>query len=60
MLSPKTIWMSRRNPPEVSPKASVRPVVIMTMTETTLATGPWIESRIWVSGCSHGMLEPAA
>src|SRR5215469_13905189 len=26
---PKTIWISRRNPPEVSPKASVRPVMTM-------------------------------
>src|SRR5271167_927434 len=57
---PKTIWISRRKPPEVSPKARVRPVMMMTMTERTLATGPWIESRICVSGCSHGMLDPAA
>ena len=33
---------------------------MMTITEMTLATGPWIESRICFSGCSHGMLEPAA
>jgi len=46
MLRPKTIWISRRKPPEVSSNASVRPVVMMTITETTLATGPWIESRI--------------
>src|SRR5579883_1851346 len=57
---PKTIWISRRNPPDVSPKAKVRLVTMMMITETTLATGPWIESRIWVSGCSQGMLEPAA
>src|SRR5689334_22237551 len=57
---PKTIWISRRKPPEVSPKASVRPVTMMMITEMTLATGPWIESRICVRGCSHGMLEPAA
>ena len=37
---PKTIWISRRNPPEVSPKASVRPVMMMMITEMTLATGP--------------------
>ena len=24
------------------------------------ATGPWMLSRIWLSGCSHGMFEPAA
>ena len=60
MLSPKTIWMRRRKPPDVSPNASVRPVMMMTITERTFATGPWIEFRICVSGCSHGMLEPAA
>src|SRR5258708_7788265 len=27
--NPNTIWMRRRNPPEVSPKARVRPVVMM-------------------------------
>src|ERR1700733_3893640 len=57
---PKTIWISRRNPPEVSPKASVSPVMTMMITEMTLATGPCTESRIWVSGCSQGMFEPAA
>ena len=57
---PKTIWISRRKPPEVSPKASVRPVMMMMITAMILATGPWIESRIWLSGCSQGMLEPAA
>src|SRR5579884_2532975 len=57
---PKTIWISRRKPPEVSPNARVRPVTMMMITEMTLATGPWIESRICVRGCSHGMLEPAA
>ena len=57
---PKTIWISRRKPPEVSPKASVRPVTMMTITEMILATGPWMDSRICCSGCSHGMLEPAA
>src|SRR5665213_1496121 len=42
--SPNTIWMRRRKPPLVSPKASARPVRIMTITDITLATGPWIES----------------
>ena len=40
---PKTIWISRRKPPEVSPKASVRPVTMMMITATILATGPSIE-----------------
>src|ERR1700722_9652683 len=57
---PKTIWISRRKPPEVSPKASVRPVMTMMITEMTLATGPWTDSRIWLSGCSQGIEEPAA
>src|SRR5579863_8217594 len=57
---PNTIWISRRNPPEVSPNASVRPVMTMMITETTLATGPWTDSRIWLSGCSQGMFDPAA
>jgi len=43
---PKTIWISRRNPPEVSPNARVRPVMTMMITDTTLATGPWTDSRI--------------
>src|SRR5215213_9068084 len=60
MESPKTIWIRRRNPPEVSPNASARPVRMMTMTEMTLATGPWIDSSIWLRGCSHGMFDPAA
>src|SRR6266851_2987897 len=57
---PKTIWISRRNPPDVSPNASVRPVVMMMITARILATGPWIDCRIWLSGCSQGMFEPAA
>src|SRR5882672_9942652 len=57
---PKTIWMSRRKPPLVSPKASVSPVTIIMMTAMILATGPWMESRIDCRGASHGMLEPAA
>ncbi len=58
--SPKTIWMSRRKPPLVSPKASVSPVTMMMITATIRATGPWMESRIDCSGASQGMLEPAA
>ena len=46
MLSPKTIWISRRKPPEVSPKASVRPVVPMMMTADDLGDRAWTESRI--------------
>ena len=60
MESPKTIWISRRKPPDVSPKASERPVMIMTMTATMRATGPSIEARIEASGASHGMPDPAA
>lgn len=60
MLMPKTIWISRRKPPEVSPKASVRPVMMMIITATILANGPSIESRTDCSGASHGMPEPAA
>src|SRR5918994_744273 len=59
MDSPNTIWIRRRKPPEVSPNASARPVRMMTMTEMTFATGPWIDSRIWLRGCSHGMFDPA-
>src|SRR5713226_2049674 len=57
---PNTIWISRRKPPEVSPNASVRPVTMMIITAMILATGPSTDCRIWLSGCSHGMLEPAA
>src|SRR5579883_1011228 len=60
MEMPKTIWMRRRKPPAVSPKASVRPVVMMMITAMILATGPWTESKICWSGCSHGMPAPAA
>jgi hypothetical protein len=34
--------------------------MMITITETTLATGPWIDASICVSGYSQGMLEPAA
>src|SRR5207302_4101889 len=57
---PNTIWIRRRKPPEVSPKASVRPVTMMMITARILATGPSTDCRIWLSGCSHGILEPAA
>src|SRR5690606_38292571 len=60
MDRPKTIWISRRKPPEVSPKASVKPVMMMMITATILATGPWTDSRMRWSGSSHGMPEPAA
>src|SRR3954453_13895525 len=57
---PKMIWMRRRNPPAVSPNASVNPVVMMMITATILATGPWTESRTFWRGSSHGIPEPAA
>src|SRR5713226_7750768 len=38
--SPKTIWIRRRKPREVSPNASAKPVRMMTMTDMTFATGP--------------------
>src|SRR5579871_202574 len=57
---PNTIWISRRKPPDVSPKASVRPVTIMMRTAMILATGPCTESSTCCSGASHGMLVPAA
>src|SRR6266568_8524495 len=46
MERPNTIWISRRNPPDVSPNASVRPVVMMMITARILATGPWTDCRI--------------
>src|SRR5690625_27117 len=57
---PKTIWISLRKPPLVSPKASARPVAIMMMTATMRATGPWMESRMDCNGPSQGIEEPAA
>ena len=57
---PKTIWISCREPPDVSPKASVRPVMMMMITAMILATGPSMDSRIDCSGASHGMDEPEA
>src|SRR5689334_12802125 len=44
--NPKTIWIRRRKPPEVSPKASVRPVTMMMITAKILATGPSTDCRI--------------
>src|SRR3546814_18008219 len=38
--SPNTIWISRRNPPAVSPKAKVKPVTMMMITAMIRATGP--------------------
>src|SRR5204863_9974789 len=35
---PKMIWIRRRKPPAVSPKARVRPVTMMMITATILAT----------------------
>ncbi len=60
MDRPKTIWISLRKPPDVSPKASARPVAMMMMTATMRATGPWIDSRMDCSGPSQGIEEPAA
>src|SRR5262249_38396683 len=57
---PNTIWIRRRKPPAVSPKASVRPVTMMMITAIILETGPSIDCRICWSGCSHRMLDPAA
>src|ERR1700682_6399650 len=57
---PNTIWIRRRNTPEVSPTASVHPVTMMIITAWIWATVPSTDCRIWLSGCSHGMLEPAA
>jgi len=52
MDRPKTIWMSLRKPPLVSPKASARPVEMMMMTAMILETGAWMESRMDCSGDS--------
>src|SRR5690606_40766203 len=60
MESPKTIWISRRAPHDVSPKARVRPVTLMIITAMILATGPSIDSRMDWSGASHGMEVPPA
>ena len=39
--SPKTIWISRRKPPELSPKASDRPVMTILLIYWTVGTS-WI------------------
>src|SRR5215813_6962452 len=57
---PNTIWINLRKPPDVSPNARDSPVTMMMITAMILATGPSTDCRIWLSGCSHGMLEPAA
>src|ERR1700749_258476 len=57
---PKTTWTPRRKPPEVSPKAQVKPVRMIAIQATIFATGPCTDSNIFWSGCSHGMLLPAA
>jgi hypothetical protein len=33
---------------------------MMMITARILATGPSTDCKIWLSGCSHGMFEPAA
>src|SRR3546814_19529946 len=55
---PKTTWISFRAPPDVSPKARVRPVIMMMITAMILATGPSMDSRIDCRGASHGIDEP--
>src|SRR3546814_1625580 len=57
---PKTIWIRRRNPPEVSPNASVSPVTMMMITARIFATGPSTDCRICCNVCSQGMEEPDA
>src|SRR3546814_18481191 len=54
MESPKTICRRRRKPPEVSPKASDRPVLMMTITALLRAPRPSIDCRIDCSGTSPG------
>src|SRR5262245_18945511 len=60
MERPNTIWSSRRKPPPMSPKARLRPVIMMVMTAMILATGPSTDSKMRCSGASQGMPEPAA
>src|SRR3546814_8655138 len=57
---PNTIWISLRKPPPESPKASVRPVTMITITAMIFATGPSIASRMDWSGASQGIDEPEA
>src|SRR3546814_14676150 len=51
---PNTIWISRRNPPLVSPNARVRPVTLLMMTAPVFAPAPSLNSRIDGSGASRG------
>src|SRR5690606_24106086 len=60
MEMPKTIWIRRRNPPPVSPKARISPVTMMMITATMRATGPSTDCRMLVSGASQGIEDPAA
>src|SRR3546814_16515052 len=60
MERPNTIWISRRKPPDVSPKARLRPVTMMMITATLLATGPSMLPRIDCNGAYHGIDEPPA
>src|SRR3546814_19091420 len=57
---PKPIWISFRAPPDVSPKASVRPVMMMTDTTMFLPTGHSMDSRMDCRVASHGLREPDA
>src|SRR3546814_17122401 len=57
---PNTIRMSLRAPPLLSPKASVRPVMMMIIHAMILSPGPSWHSRIAWSGAPPGMTEPAA
>eukprot|EP01040_Poterioochromonas_malhamensis_P020282 gene20284-biopygen6325 len=43
---PNTIWISRRNPPEVSPNARVSPVTMILITAMILATSTSTDSRM--------------
>src|SRR3546814_7865412 len=60
MDRPKTIWPSLRKPPDVSPKASARPVAMMMMTATMSATGPWMRSEEHTSELQSLMRIPYA
>src|SRR3546814_13013134 len=48
MLSPNTIWLSRRNPHAVSPNARVRPV---TVDRKTVESGTSVSVRVDLGGC---------
>src|SRR3546814_4864846 len=57
---PNTIWKRRRKPPLLSPNASVRPVVMVTMTATIFATGLWNDSYTCWRSYYQGMPDHAA